>query len=173
MKKSIFIAMLAALMSQNIFAQQNPQGVKKQKQDKQERVNKEGRQRWSAEKMVQMQTARLTNELMLDDANAETRGRDHHCSPGRSGTYRLITMGIPEATLFQQFICFIKVVHIHTNPHQIPWQLTLRLQDIEMESIRVLHPDNRIIPLCYLDPNLRMGPFKAQLFKQTNRLISV
>ena len=70
MKKSILIAMLAALMSQNIFAQQNPQGVKKQKQDKQERVNKEGRQRWSAEKMVQMQTARLTNELMLDDANA-------------------------------------------------------------------------------------------------------
>ena len=62
--------MLAALMSQNIFAQQNPQGVKKQKQDKQERVNKEGRQRWSAEQMVQMQTARLTNELMLDDANA-------------------------------------------------------------------------------------------------------
>ena len=36
MKKSILIAMLAALMSQNIFAQQNPQGVKKQKQDKQE-----------------------------------------------------------------------------------------------------------------------------------------
>ena len=70
MKKSILIAMLAALMSQNIFAQQNPQGVKKQKQDKQERVNKEGRQRWSAEQMVQMQTARLTNELMLDDANA-------------------------------------------------------------------------------------------------------
>lgn len=60
--------MMAALMSQSIHAQQNTEGG--QKQDRKERFNKETRNRPSAEQMVQMQSARLANELMLDDANA-------------------------------------------------------------------------------------------------------
>ena len=60
--------MMAALMSQSIYAQQNTEGG--QKQDRKERFNKETRNRPSAEQMVQMQSARLANELMLDDANA-------------------------------------------------------------------------------------------------------
>lgn len=60
--------MMATLMTQSIYAQQNPQGG--QKQNKKEQVGRLAKQRLSAEQMVQMQSTRLANELMLDDANA-------------------------------------------------------------------------------------------------------
>lgn len=60
--------MMATLMTQSIYAQQNPQGG--QRQNKKEQVGRLAKQRLSAEQMVQMQSTRLANELMLDDANA-------------------------------------------------------------------------------------------------------
>ena len=60
--------MMATLMTQSIYAQQNPQGG--QRQNRKEQVGKQAKQRPSAEQMVQMQSTRLANELMLDDANA-------------------------------------------------------------------------------------------------------
>lgn len=60
--------MMATLMTQSIYAQQNPQGG--QRQNRKEQVGKQAKQRPSAEQMVQMQSTRIANELMLDDANA-------------------------------------------------------------------------------------------------------
>ena len=58
---------MATLMTQSIYAQQNLQGG--QRQNRKEQVGKQAKQRPSAEQMIEMQSARLANELMLDDAN--------------------------------------------------------------------------------------------------------
>ena len=60
--------MMATLMTQSIYAQQNPQGG--QRQNRKEQVGKQAKQRPRTEQMVQMQSTRIANELMLDDANA-------------------------------------------------------------------------------------------------------
>ena len=58
---------MITLMTQSIYAQQNPQGG--QRQNRKEQFGKQAKQRPSAEQMAEMQSARLANELMLDDAN--------------------------------------------------------------------------------------------------------
>ena len=72
---------------------------------------------------------------MLDQADHEAGGRCHHSRLCGTCIGDLIATGIHKAFGLQELICFIKIIHVHTDCCD-RLRDSLILSDIHMESIK-------------------------------------
>ena len=104
----------------------------------------------------------ITDKSQFDKINGESGwGRHQHrfgrTCQGRASIHSLKPMRR------QQCVCFIQVIHVHTDNRHIPFQFYYT-GNIHMKSIRILHPDG--IDILAHAADFFMTLFKTKLFKQ-------